>query len=150
MYDFKEQIYHTCWTTREHPGRSPLASDQCCTSQQHAPWLHRKQLVLIRTTEPITRRSRRNKFRYPKQHTVNPLEHGEHRLMVVVVEEPNPRILVILLERHCENQVADWVSSPTHEQPHRSTPQSRSSVTTTDSNGSNYIYIHIRSREKKP
>jgi hypothetical protein len=86
----------------EHPGRSPSVLDQCCTSQQHAPWLHHKQLMLISTTESIASliaQARKN-ARILKQRTIDPLEHGEHRLMVIVVQEPDPRVLVILLERH--------------------------------------------------
>jgi hypothetical protein len=83
-------------------------------------------------------------LRNPKQHTVNPLEHGEHRLMVIVVKEPDPRILVILLERHCKIKL--WIQRATPEKPHRSN-QSRNNTTAIHANGSNYIYIHSRYRE---
>ena len=41
-------------------------------------------------------------MRILKQHTVDPLEHEELRLMVIMVKELDPQVLVILLKRHCK------------------------------------------------
>jgi hypothetical protein len=60
--------------------------------------------------------------------------------MVIVVKEPDPRILVILLKRHYKKQVADSASH-TRDNDHRSN-QSRMSSVAIHVNRSNCIYTH--------